>query len=143
MCGLIRKIKFKNHTNEFLDQLQEDVKKIEDCENLIVKGDKTRNWYEVPVAEYDKLLWENISKSYKKTERETLDEANYCAAAIAQQLGLADRMLTFREVSAFLSLKDHKDCFQARKPCRLLNPAKGDMGRVSKQILEKINFVPF
>ena len=40
---------------------------------------------------------------------------------------------------AFISLKDHKENFQNHPTCRLINPAKSEMGLVSKKILQKIN----
>ena len=40
---------------------------------------------------------------------------------------------------AFIKLKDHKDNFINSPRCRLINPAKSDIGRISKQIFEKIN----
>ena len=40
---------------------------------------------------------------------------------------------------SFLTLKDHKDNFENNLPCRLINAAKSEMGRVSKQILDDIN----
>ena len=38
----------------------------------------------------------------------------------------------------FITVKDHKDNFENNTKCRLLNPSKSDLGRVSKQILSKI-----
>ena len=38
----------------------------------------------------------------------------------------------------FVTLKDHKTNFQNSPSCRLLNPTKTEIGRISKQILEKI-----
>ena len=38
-----------------------------------------------------------------------------------------------------MSLKDHKPNFQQKPTCRLINPAKTELGRVSKQIVERIN----
>ena len=35
-------------------------------------------------------------------------------------------------------MKDHKDDFQTNPKCRLINPAKGEMGHVSKAILERV-----
>ena len=40
---------------------------------------------------------------------------------------------------AFLTLKDHKENFKNAPTCHLINPAKGEMGLVSKQIFKKIN----
>ena len=40
---------------------------------------------------------------------------------------------------AFITLKDQKQNFRTNPTCRLLNPNKGDLGRVSKQLLQDIN----
>ena len=40
---------------------------------------------------------------------------------------------------AFIKLKDHKENFNNNPTCRLINPAKSNLGRVSKSILDKIN----
>ena len=48
-------------------------------------------------------------------------------------------MDTMGKKQAYVTLKDHKDNFADRLPCRLINPAKPEMGKVSKQILDKIN----
>ena len=37
--------------------------------------------------------------------------------------------------------KDHKSNFQNVQSCRLLNPTKSEIGRVSKKIVEKINII--
>ena len=39
---------------------------------------------------------------------------------------------------AFITLKDHKKNFESTLPCRLINPAKTEMGIVSKKILDNI-----
>ena len=40
---------------------------------------------------------------------------------------------------AFITLKDHKDNFRNKLPCRLINPAKPEIGIVAKKYLENIN----
>ena len=39
---------------------------------------------------------------------------------------------------AFITLKDHKENFESTFPCGLINPAKSELGIVSKKILENI-----
>ena len=39
----------------------------------------------------------------------------------------------------FITLKHHKENFQASLPCRLINPSKKELRKVSKVKLEKIN----
>ena len=48
-------------------------------------------------------------------------------------------MLTNARSEAFISLKDHKPNFQNNPKTRLLNPAKNELRRISKVILDKIN----
>ena len=43
------------------------------------------------------------------------------------------------ESNCFFILKDHKENFQNNPTVRLINPAKNDIGRISKVILDKIN----
>ena len=41
--------------------------------------------------------------------------------------------------NAFLTVKDHKECFPAGVPCRLINPAKSNMGKISRVELQRVN----
>ena len=40
---------------------------------------------------------------------------------------------------SFIALKDHKENFENAPKCRLINPAKSTIGRVSNEILERVN----
>ena len=42
------------------------------------------------------------------------------------------------EKPAFVTLKDHKEQFRTDPKCRLINPAKSEMGHVSKTMLEDV-----
>ena len=88
---------------------------------------------------YEKLLHENITKSYKKSANTTLEDINNEAKEIAQSLKLDEKMEAYADRQAFITLKDHKDNFSNNPKCRLLNPAKSEMGIVSKHILQRIN----
>ena len=43
------------------------------------------------------------------------------------------------DANCFITLKDHKENFANNPTCRLINPAKNELGRISKAILDKIN----
>ena len=43
----------------------------------------------------------------------------------------------FSAASAFISIKDHKKHFPVNIECRVLNPGKNELGKISKAILEK------
>ena len=44
----------------------------------------------------------------------------------------------YADRQSFITLKDHKDNFKSSTKCRLIKPAKSEMGKVSKSYLETI-----
>ena len=63
---------------------------------------------------------------------------NLEAKELATSLNIEDRMECLAKQQAFITLMDHKENFKNNPTCRLINPAKSEMGLVSKQILERI-----
>ena len=57
---------------------------------------------------------------------------------IVEKLELSDRIDITAKREAFITLKDHKENFRNKPACRLINPCKPELGKVSKQIVEKI-----
>ena len=115
-----------------------DTEKIRKMKEIIVPADKTRNLYAITKTSYDKLLRDNITKSYKQAPAQTYTDINNEAKDIAHSLELSDRMNCLARKEAFITLKDHKENFTNALPCRLINPAKSEMGRVSKAVLDRI-----
>ena len=58
---------------------------------------------------------------------------------IATKLDLSDRIDTTANKESFITLKDHKPNFNNKPTCRLINPCKSEIGKISKQILQRIN----
>ena len=48
------------------------------------------------------------------------------------------RMETKEEGNSFITIKDNKENFDNHPTVRLINPAKNELGRISKLILNKI-----
>ena len=95
--------------------------------------------YSMNKEDYNKLLRDNVTKSYKKSSTDIKQSIDKEAAGISKHLKLEDRMETYADRQAYITLKDHKDNFNNNPKCRLINPAKSEVGLVSKQILERIN----
>ena len=136
MFDLIRKIEYKPIQNDFQTNLKNDIQKIRNTEEIIISADKSNNKYTIPVDEYKKVIKENITKEYKKSTIENVLSTNQEAARITKELEIADRVDQFIQASPFITVKDHKENFPAKVQCRLINPAKSNVGRISKQILE-------
>ena len=61
------------------------------------------------------------------------------AIKIAENLELDHRINCLAKTQAFITMKDHKEDFHTNPTCRLINPAKSEVGKISKSILEEIN----
>ena len=70
------------------------------------------------------------------TTTKSYDNTNLEAKDTAENLDLADRIDTMAEKHAFVTLKDHKPNFENNPSCRLINPAKSEIGKISKAILD-------
>ena len=137
--NLIASIKYKPASNEFQKTMKADKEKIMKMEEVIVPADKTPNLYKMDVNTYRKKLTENITKDYRKSSQAKVEEVTAEAAKIARELNLDERMDTPTESEAFITIKDHKDSFPGKVDCRLINPAKNHVGRISKDILDRLN----
>ena len=137
---MARNIEFRNKPNEFQQKLAADINSIRSSPNLLILADKTTNLYEMSAKDYNKLLHHNITKSYKKAPDSFETEINREAKVIATSLHLDNRIQKFPKRNAFVTLKDHKDNFHRNTPCRLINPAKSEIGKISKQYLDNINY---
>ena len=124
---IVRITTFKKYTNEYQEELKKTLAEIKECKDLIIKADKTKNFYKVPKEDYQKLLQDTISQEYKKTDSDLLNVVNTEAVRIASSLGLGERMEMYRQNTAFLTLKDHKAQFPSIITTRIINLAKTDI----------------
>ena len=136
---MVRNIEFKRVSSEFQSNLSKDIKRMNEDPLLFIPADKTNNLYELSKDNYNKLLTDNITKSYKKTITAAINNINKEAKCVAGSLHLDDRVEQFNQREAFITLKDHKENFQSNPKRRLLNPAKSEINIISKLYIEKIN----
>ena len=139
MYDLVRSIEFKRANTVFQNQLNKDINMINKDQLLFIPADKSNNLYKVSKDTYSKLLQDNITKSYKKYNVSLINNINKEVKVIAAELKLDDRIEQFNQRDAFVTLKAHKVNFQNDPKCRLINPAKSEIGIISKHYLELIN----
>ena len=139
LSDMVRNIKFRRVRDDFQDKLKDDIKQINNSSKALISADKTTNLYELDKTQYDKSLHQTVTKTYKKAKKNISNIINEEAKDLATELDIENRMECMAKQQAFISLKDHKENFQNNPTCRLINPAKSEMGLVSKKILEKIN----
>ena len=61
------------------------------------------------------------------------------AKHIAKKLEIADRVECMARKPVYITIKDHKENFNTNPKCRLINPAKSEIRKASKCIVENIN----
>lgn len=139
MINIIKNIAYKDVRCQFQQDLKKDISSIKNEERLFVKANKSINFYKLDAPEYNRLLNDNITKTYKKAEKKKLNVINDEARSVTRTLNIDDRVELIANNDAFITLKDHKENFANNPTCRLINPSKTELGRISKRILEDIN----
>ena len=139
LIDLCMSIKFNKQPNHFQSQLHKDKNTIKNSTKVLVFADKTNNIYSMTKTDHNKLLKDNVTKTYKKAPENLEKSINFEAEHIANSYNLSERVECIATNPAFVTLKDHKDNFLSKPTCRLINPAKSELGKISKSILDKIN----
>ena len=139
LCELVRNIQFRDQVrNHFQDGLRRDIKNLKKDDKVYMSADKTDNHYKVDPMVFEKMLENSITGDYRKAETNKFSDIESEAVIIADKLELADRIFRTKLKPANITLKDHKINFSNNPTCRLLNPTKTELGKISKQILSRV-----
>ena len=102
---LLENIKFRDTKNHFQETLANDLKKINSSGKILVFADKTRNIYETSLDTSNKLLHDNITKTYKHGSEDNISEINNELKHIADKLSIGNRIECMKKREAFKSAK--------------------------------------
>ena len=103
----MRNIAFEGIDTVFQNQLNKDINMINKDPFLFIPEDKTNNLYKVSNKDtYSKLLRDNITKSYKRSNVNLINNINIEVNTIRAELKIDDRMKQFNQREAFLTHKD-------------------------------------
>ena len=139
LISLVKNIKFRKVRNHFQDQLKQDLKRMKASNKTMTFADKTTNIYRLIREGHRKILNDSITASYKKASNNIKKKINAAGKQLLCNNKVLKRMQTNGENNCFISLKDHKENFQNNPTIRLINPAKNELGKMSKVILDTIN----
>ena len=88
---------------------------------------------------YDKQVSNSITQDYRKAE----DNISYVIATeclnISRKPNIENRLPGTKLNPAFITIKDHEENFTNNTKCRLINPTKPEIGKVTKNIVDKMN----
>ena len=139
LVELIRNIKFRKIRNTFQEKLKEDIKLIKESNKTMTFADKTSNMYRLTKEQYDQLIMNSITSTYKKANSNIKKQINMTGKNLMMDKEVIKRMETNKEGNGFITIKDQEENFDNYPTVRLINPAKTELGRISKLILDKIN----
>ena len=97
--------------------------------------------YRLSKEKHDELLTNAVTSNYEKANNSIQKKINMSGKEILKNNEILNRIEINGENNCFFTLKDHKDNFSNNPQVRLIYPAKNDLGRRSKVILDKINLV--
>ena len=118
--------------------MYEDIRRIKESDGIFVKSDKSGNLYEIEKGKYEQMMFKEVVKHYRKAPPDLEKELNNEAKMLVHRLGIVDRVGKYNTKNCFITNKDHKSDFKTNPECRLINPAKTQIGKVSKIIVQDI-----
>ena len=132
-------MKFGQVNNPFRSQIAKETNIINTSLALHVSADKTSNLYKIAVKNFEKLLQDCLTNKNRKTSNNTTRNTNLEAKQLAQKLKLDDKIEKLPENHVFITIMiDHKLNFSNKINCRLINPAKSNLDRISKKFWKKL-----
>ena len=138
LCDLAKNIEFRKVNNNFQRKLKEDLNKLKNEERVIVAADKTVNHYAVEKSNFKEHLNKSVTNDYKIANKDFVHQCSVKEKRITDKLEISERVYSTNLRSAFVTFKDHKPNFPNNTKCRLLDPTKPELGKISKQILSKV-----
>ena len=138
MIGMVKEVKFRKMRDNIQQKMYEDMRRFKESENIFVKSDKSGNLYEIEKGNYKQMMFKEVVKNYKKAPPDLEKELNSEAKILAHRLGIVDRVEKYNTKNCFIPIKDHNSNFKTNPVCRLINPAKRQIVRVSKIIVQEI-----
>ena len=123
---------------------RKDFKTTKSPNKTLTSAEKTLDMYKLTKDEYNHLLDNGVTATYKKATKRIEGSINEEGIAskifrYAKRADIFDRIEINGASNCFITLKDYKENFFNHPTTRLINPAKDQIGRISKSMLDKIN----
>ena len=109
LVELIRNIKFRKIRNTFQEKLKEDIKLIKDSHKTMTFADKTSNMYRLTKEQYDQLIMNSITSTYRKANSNIKKQINKAGKNLMRDKEVIKRTETKKEGNSFMTIKDHKE----------------------------------
>ena len=139
LSEMITSLKFRHIEDSFQRELNENIRSIKSSPNVFIFAHKTSNIYEISKHHHKNLLHDNDTKTHQEAPPKLEISINMEAKSISTKLEISDRVERITRTPVFVQIKDYKNNFRSNPTCPLINPSKNELGKLSKQLMEKIN----
>ena len=117
MMLMVKNIEFRKIGNNFQQKVKDDIKDMKSINKVFAPADKSRNIYKLENEQYSKLLRENVTKTYQKSNFNKVCNINNKVKKITENLPVADRIDKLQEKGADITIKNCKDDFPNEISC--------------------------
>ena len=111
LVRIVKELKFHKVKNNFQTKLHDDMKRVQTSNKTLTPADKTSNIYRLHKNDYQNLLRNAITTSYKKANKNIGTKINKEGIKFAKQANILDKIEINGTGNSFITLKDHKDNF--------------------------------
>ena len=134
-----QELRFRKLKKNFQKMLREDMKQVQTSKKARSPTDKTSNMYKLNENDYQNLLRNAITTTYKKATKSIITKINKEGIKFAKQADISEKVEINGTGNPFFTIKDHKVNFTNHPTARLINPSKNKIVRISKQMLDQIS----
>ena len=107
LIKLVKEIKFGKVKNQFQNKLKDDIKKLRSSSKTLTPAYKTSNLYRLEKEEYEHLLANAITCTYRKARKDAAIKINRGGIKHAKEAKVLDRIEINGTGNSFITLKDH------------------------------------
>ena len=116
------------------------MKTIKSSNKTLTPADKTSNTHKLTKDEYNPLLDNTVTATYKKATKGIEDNINKEGIKYAKRADIFDRMKINSTSNCFITSEDHKENFANHHTTSLINPTKKKSEELVKQYWIKSTF---
>ena len=121
LLDIIKSLKFGKTRSSFQNILKDDINTINNTDTILTFADKTSNLYILKKEQYQKMLNNSITTTYKKANDNIHNKINTDEKKLMKDKNILNRMLTNGKNECFITLKDHKPNFKNNPKVRLIS----------------------
>ena len=111
LTKMIKNIQFGKVSSAFLLKLDKAINNIKSSKKIYILANKTQKFNEIKNKDHEKILQENVTKTYQKSKPFFAKEDHIEAKEIAKEFNLDDKLNIMAKQQDFVTIKDHKPDF--------------------------------